>query len=389
MTQKTPRHGSAGIIALLILHCFWLSGRADNITLFEHPGGLYTQQQIDAVRHTLEKTPQSEAYQQLTDQADNYLKHVPQPVTDYHVPYYYANKNTPSAAKEKLSNDAYAAFTLALAYQLNTSDKRSLYAAKASEILNAWAKTNRKISGYDGHLTACYCGVPMVLAAELLTDYPDWTQPDRESFKDWLKNTLQKSADAIKHRKTNWGCWGLYTSLACNHYLDNTAPFEKDVALLENQIAAMIDKDGRLPSEYKRTNSGMWYTYFALCPLTCSAAIASNTTGRDYFTSSADSGRRIKSALDTLFIYCNDPEAWPHVKPTGVTGAIYNTFYPSADVVKKPRPDSWPANLYELMLAKYAVEDWDQWLAPHRPVHGGRGWLWPSVMNPDAFGRDQ
>lgn len=379
MTEQKKRQCPAGTIFLLIVLGLSLNNFADESKPFDHPGGLYTQQQLDTVRQNLDHPSRRQAYQQLTDQAENYLSYTPQPVADYNVPYYYANKNTPSTAKEKLSNDAYAAFTLALAYQLNTSKKRLLYADKAVEILNAWARTNRTISGYDGHLTACYCGIPMVLAAELLSDNPNWKQPDRQAFKTWLKNTLQKSADAIKHKKTNWGCWGLYASLACNHYLDDTAEFTKDIALLHRQITAMIDKNGQLPSECKRTNSGMWYTYFALCPMTCSAAIASNTTGSDDFTSSADSGKSIKSALDAFFVYCKDPDAWPYEKPTGLTGAVYNTFYPSADVVKKPSPASWPANLYEAMRGKYAEMDWDLWLSPHRPIHGGRGWLWPSV----------
>ncbi|MBN2377984.1 MAG: alginate lyase family protein [Sedimentisphaerales bacterium] len=350
-----------------------------NHNYFDHPGGLHSEKQLNKMRLIIFEEPGTQAYNRLIDQAKKLLSSIPQPMANYNVPYFYWNKKTPSPVKDKLSKDAFAAYTLALAYQLEKNESKSSYADKAIEILNAWADTNRRITGFDGDLTACYCGVPMVHAAELLTNYQNWFQQDREDFKKWLSNTLLKSAHRIKRKNDNHGCWGLYTSLACNHYLDNTVEFQKDIALLEVKISKMIDRKGELPSENKRTNSGMWYTYFALCPLTCSSSIATNATGKDYFNYTSEDGKSLKSALDALFNYCEDPDSWPYEKPTGLTGIFYNTFNPSADYIKKPRPDSWPGNLYEVMLSYYHEEEWNQWLRSHRPINGGRGWIWPTL----------
>jgi hypothetical protein len=278
-----------------------------------------------------------------------------------------------------LSEDAFAAYTLALAYWLGPEEKRERYAESSAAILNAWASTNRKITGFDGDLTACYCGVPLVLAAELLSGYEGWEEGDREMFRRWLGKSLIKSANTIKRKKNNHGCWGVYVSLACNHFLDRQDAFGEDVRLMEKHIATMIDAKGELPAENKRTNSGMWYTYFALCPLTCGATIATNATGKDYFAVDGEEGKQLKAALDAFFGYCRDPNSWPYEKPGGLEGAIYNTFYPSADTVKMPRPNSWPGNLYEAMLGVYDEEEWERWLGEYRPIQGGRGWIWPSV----------
>ena len=126
----------------------------------------------------------------------------------------------------------------------------------------------------------------------------------------------------------------------------------------------------------------MWYTYFALCPLTCSANIATNATTKDYFNYTTADGKSLKLALDSFFNYCKDPDSWPYEKPSGLIGAFHNIFYPSAEYIKIPRPDSWPGNLYEAMLGVYSVEKWEQWLRLHRPINGGRGWIWSTLTKP-------
>jgi hypothetical protein len=86
----------------------------------------------------------------------------------------------------------------------------------------------------------------------------------------------------------------------------------------------------------------MWYTYFALAPLTGAAAIALDATGQD----------------------------------------LYNRLYPSENELVLPTPTGWPGNLYEAMLPIYREPAWDAWLAPHRPIRGGRAWIYPTLLNP-------
>jgi hypothetical protein len=327
----------------------------------------------------MDEEPLKQACDVLFATAEKYLDREPQPPADYNVPYYYMNKEACMTAKKALSDDAFAAYTLALAYKLSEKEDAGEYAAAAVRILDRWARTNKKISGFDGDLTACYCGVPMVNAAELINDYPGWSDVQKQTFRSWLSDTLAPSADSIKHDKNNHGCWGLYASLACNHFLENFRGFEEDTELLKKHISSMIDESGELPAENKRTNSGMWYTYFALCPMSCSAAIVTNAAGEDMFAYTDSSGRGLKLALDKFFTYCREPQSWPYEKPQGITGALHNLFYPSSDKPRLPRPDSWPGNLYEVAGGIYNEPAWDQWLKPHRPIQGGRGWCWASI----------
>lgn len=366
----------------LMILCFALGCRvATAASDFVHPGGLHTAKQLSMIKSRRDTQPHKQNCDQLISQAREFLSVSPRPLENFNVPYFYFNKEASMAAKQSLSDDAFAAYTLALAYHLDDAGDAHLYADKAVEILNAWAKTNRKVSGFDGDLTACYCGVPLVLAAELLSGYSGWTSDDRELLRQWVLKTIAKSAEAIKRKNNNHGCWGLYVSLVCNHYLDDKAAFEADVSLLKRQISHMIDDKGELPAENKRTNSGLWYTYFALCPMSLSAAIATNVTGEDYFNYTDAAGRGLKPALDRFFAYCKNPEVWPYERPSGLSGAVYNLFYPSADYLKLPQPNSWPGNLYEVMNGVYQEKEWEAWLKPYRPIHSGRGWMWATVFS--------
>lgn len=346
---------------------------------FIHPGGLHTPAQLKNIREQMQTEPVKQACEVLFATAQTYLDHKPHPPANYNVPYYYMNKKACMSAKKTLSDDAFAAYTLALAYQLSDKEAANEYALAAAKILNSWATRNKKISGFDGNLVACYCGVPLIAAAELISDYPGWNGRQRQVFRRWLSDTIAQSANSIKHKNNNQGCWGLYASLACNHFLEDAAGFKSDTKLLKKHISSMINDTGELPAENKRTNSGIWYTYFALCPMSCSAAIVTNTTGENMFEFTDSRGRGLKLALDRLFEYCRQPQSWPYEKPKGLTGILHNLFYPSADQLKLPRADSWPGNLYEVMNGIYDEPAWDQWLKPHRPIQSGRGWSWASV----------
>ena len=51
--------------------------------------------------------------------------------------------------------------------------------------------------------------------------------------------------------------------------------------------------------------------------------------------------------------------------------------------VRKPSALSWPNNLFEAMAPVYAEKTWSDWAAPHRPIRGGRGWLYPTLLLPE------
>lgn len=347
---------------------------------FTHPGGLHSSAQLQAVRRRLADEPWRSAYAQLRGDAAAALSRSPQATEDFDVPAYYRDPQGSMAAKQALSDDAAAAYALALAYQLDPTEQRVRFAAKAVELLEAWARTNRRVSGGDGDLVLCYAGLPMVLAADLLSDHDGWSAPGRMAFQGWVKGVFCGSADRIKGKPSNWGAWGTCAAVAVAHLLDDRDAVAAETEALKSRIADTIAPNGELPHENRRTNSGMWYTYFALAPTTVAAQIILNATGTDLFTYQAPDGRPLRQALDRLFAYSQQPEQWPYRLPPGLRGRLWRTFYPAADHVLIPTATSWPGNLFEAMATVYREPAWDEWLGPHRPIHGGRGWVYPTLM---------
>lgn len=342
---------------------------------FAHPGGMHTRAQLAELRQLKADASRRPAYGRLLAEADRALAGSFPAAADFHQPSYYRHPDEPGS-KPALTATADAAYALALAYQLGGGKR---YAEKSAAVLRQWAAVNRSVSGYDGDLVFCYAGLPMILAADLLSDFNGWRTEDRHAFKAWVNRVFLKSADRIKGRANNWGDWGTFASIAARHFLDDRAGVAADVERLKLRIAREIAADGELPRENRRTNSGMWYTYFALAPMTGAANIARNATGIDLFHYAAPNGRTIKLALDRFFRYCRDPKSWPYRRPGGLYGRLYNLLYPSAPEIKLPAPYDWPGNLYEAMSGIYGEKDWEDWVRPHRPLRGGRAWLHPTL----------
>lgn len=347
---------------------------------FEHPGGMHTADEIRWVRENLGSEPWKGAFAQLLAEADAALGARSRAVEDLDVPFYYGSPDASMAAKQGLSDDASAAYALALAYQLDGSASRFAYADKAAELLTSWGKTHRRVSGYDGDLVMCYAGIPFVFAADLLSDYEGWAEGDREAFRGWVRNVFLASAARKKQEKNNQGDWGTFASAAGHHLLDDGEGMLSDTELLKGRIAGEIALGGELPAENKRTNSGMWYTYFALAPMTGSVNVVRNGTGVDLFQYEAPNGRTIREALGAFFVYCQHPETWPYKRKAGIAGLIQGLAHPSAEEVKLPSPGSWPGNLYEAMAIVYDEPAWAEYVKDHRPVRGGRGWIYPTLM---------
>lgn len=129
--------------------------------------------------------------------------------------------------------DAAAAFQLALRYRI--SEDRS-YADAAVRILNAWAKTCKKITANDNnqYLLVGFQGYTFANAAELLRDYDGWAAADQNSFKTWLNDlwytksywfisTHGGSGTCNLHYWSNWELANLCCQLAIGIYLDDAA----------------------------------------------------------------------------------------------------------------------------------------------------------------------
>jgi hypothetical protein len=344
-------------------------------------GLLHTAPELAFMRAHAASDPWQGAYQQVLGEAGAALGRTPVPVADFDIPFYYADPTASQAAKEGLRQDALAAYALALGYQLGASAaERDAYAAKAIAILGAWASVNKQVTGADGDLIVLYTGAPMLYAADLVWSFPGWTPADRVAFMGWVNGVFRPSAERIKTRTNNWGDWGTLGVVASAGLAHDNAAVAAEIARIEGRIASDIDAAGELPAENNRTNSGMWYTFFALTSMTTAARIAHNLTGVDLFAYTAPNGRTIRLALEREFFYAMHPDQWPYKLPDGAAGVVWRQLYPCDDTVQMPTPGGWPGSLFEIMSDVYQVPAWKDYVASYRPSKGFHGWIYPTLM---------
>ncbi|MDD2716707.1 MAG: alginate lyase family protein [Candidatus Wallbacteria bacterium] len=345
-----------------------------------YPCVIHTPQQLALIREQLDTDPVRNAWLRLQQEADQALSHTPTPPENFDVPGYYEDKPGHQAAKKCLREDGGAAYTLALAYQLHPDkSQKQEYSAKAIQILNAWAAKNKKVSNSDGDLTMIYKGILLVLAADLMMDYPAWE--GKETFKTWMNNVFLKSADTIKDRPNNWGAWGIFGAICVARINHDDAALQDGIGLIKGYIASAIDEKGELPQENKRHVKGMWYTFFALSPLSSAMLVARNA-GTDLFNYTSDNGRSLKMALDKYFQYAVNPDTWPYRHPTDPLEIIQSLISPQANQIELPTKEDWPGNLYEAMSVIYKEQNWDNWVKGTRPHQGSEFWTCPTLMIP-------
>lgn len=330
--------------------------------------GMHPQQQIDFVKKQLKakKEPYLSAYKALLVKADSALLVTQHAVADFSIPGFYVDKETHRRTSRALQVDGFSAYSCALAYQLSGKTK---YADKAIYFLNAWASVNKKYSQLDGSLVMSYSGTALLISADLLKDYKKWKSKDVTQFKWWTKNVFRAAANSIRYRNNNSGDWSRLASVLADTYLEDREDMEQNIALIKKDLFDKIAPDGHLVEEVKRQGKGIWYTYFSLAPLTASSWIIYNQTGENLFNASQD-GASFKKALDYLFYYNQHPEEWKFFKNPD-TGSVHTAT------------GFWPANLLEAMNGIYPSPQFDEYLAPYRPIMyptHDYAWTFPTLM---------
>ncbi len=356
---------------MIILCSISLVGVIGKAQPFEHPGGLHSYKQIELARRNIasQKQPWTTAYEALIEQANRGLEKSPEAIADFNVPGYYKDAKGHRETMGRLSGDAWVAYSCAVAYQLTSNSERLKYAEKAIQVINAWATTNKKFSGYDGQLAMVDAGVGLVFAAELMTDYNGWNKEQRTAFAKWITSVYLKASTEIVERGNNWGDWGVLGCIVSHYYLDMEDSVDVDIMHIRNKINMAIASDGHMPEETKRGKRGLWYTYFALAPLTSACQIAQNAQGVDLFNYKGDDGAGIEEALDYLLRYCREPNKWPHY---------------SGNDINPPKPEQYPGNLFEAMSGIYEKKEYEAWVDDARPimVYGHHyAWSFPTLMH--------
>lgn len=330
--------------------------------------GMHPQQQIDFVKKQLKakKEPYLSAYKSLLVKADSALLVQQHAVEDFSIPGFYADKDAHRRTSLALQVDGFSAYSCALAYQLSGKTK---YADKAVYFLNAWASINKKYSQLDGSLVMSYSGTTLMISADLLKDYKRWQPQDVQQFKWWTRNVFRTAANSIRYRNNNSGDWSRLASILADTYLEDREDMQQNIALIKKDLFDKIAPDGHLVEEVKRQGKGIWYTYFSLAPLTASSWVIYNQTGENLFAASRD-GASFKKALDYLLYYNQHPEEWKFFKNPDAGSVHTATGF-------------WPANLLEAMNGIYPSSQFDEFLAPYRPIMYPRhdyAWTFPTLM---------
>lgn len=322
------------------------------VSAYPHPGGVHSAKQLTSAKRNIAggSQPWVDGRNELIPRAEFYLSEPPSAVTDFNVPGYYEDPAGHTRASEVLQNDVRAAYTLALAYQLTG---KTAYAEKAKSFLANWAGKNTRISGTDGPLVMTYSGVGLIHAAELLRDYSGWNIADKIAFETWLTGVyLAKAANAIKTESNNWGDWGIYGAMSAYYYKDDNVQLNAEIIRLKNKIESSIAADGSMPQEAGRGVSGLWYTYFALAPITSAAHIAKEAAGIDLFHWTSPGGTTIKQALDYLLYYMNHPDQWPYGENPRMPGSS----------------EDWGYNLFEAMSDYYDEPSYKDFASAREPI---------------------
>lgn len=289
--------------------------------------------------------------------AQNFEFSSPEPPTTLRVPPYYKDLEGNRKAVANLEFDTSAAWALALLWVLT---KNSRFATKAVEYIDSWAFNCRNWSGQEAALNLCYKGIMFMESWGVLsrTGYSWNSVPSLV----WFKFVLSGAADYILTRQSNnQAAWAIATKAL----LENLSPehnMGKIAELFQLHLKQAFDPVSGLPwHEVKRHNSGLRYTYFELAPDFRTAQILA-ANGFSFF-------EELEAPFEFFWRWCQDPEAWPWRKSSGILGSIQNFFWPGADELLKPLPNGWGANLLEMAAPVFNRPDWESWL--QRPVWGG------------------
>lgn len=360
------------IIFLLISLMWWNKWQKQNKSY-----GIYSQSSIDYAKDEIKnnKEPYVSAYKQLISLADKNLDDDINPVIFLHIPPANKNKQGHVDASKPLTQDAYHAYTLSLAWKL--TDKQE-YADKAKKILDTWAKNNKIISHKgDTPLVSSYGGVGLINAALLLKDDESW---DQSSFRKWVKITYLPAIKVARDRENNWGAWGNLASLTSYSYLEDENGFQKEVKYTKHLINTQIGADGEMLKEISRKENSMFYTYFGLAPLTQSMYVIYNQTKLNLFDVNNSEGVKVKRALDYYYYFVEHPDEWPYYREANLNKPFV------------PQDGNWPISLYEAMSKVYPESGYNSILFKYRPILGGylnsgqphhMAWNFPTLMKPN------
>jgi hypothetical protein len=235
------------------------------------------------------------------------------------------------ANKELLESDAWAS------YDSITGDACAKYMARATMI--DWTNC-RGFGNREAMFVMTYKGQLFLTTYLELREYIP-------AFEEWVEKVFRPAAHTFYYEDNNQGAWGLLGCVLADRILHR--PTLDHVKRFYDYVSKATDIDGTMKYEILRTNSGMWYSYFALTPLL-----------------------RVTQLIDVdpwllfgpirwLFKYVEEPATWPYKLGPWWMRWAQKMIHPCADEVELPRKDNWPADLYHVagnMFGMAAFRDW-------------------------------
>lgn len=226
--SKTPATTLA--VALMIASVF-AAASASAAPVFNHPGLLHSRSELDFVKQKLAagEQPWKSAWEQLRSSKAAALDYTPKPFAKV----VRGVRNDPDIGSSEMSYDAAAAYTHALQWSLT---ENKAHAAKAVEILNAWAKTLESVSGHDSRLLVGLDGVAFCNAAELIRhSSAEWAAAEQKQFEGMLRQVFYPVIkDFYPTANGNWDASMIQTMIAMGIYLDDRTMFDRAAEYFRN-----------------------------------------------------------------------------------------------------------------------------------------------------------
>ncbi|MCP2334859.1 alginate lyase family protein [Actinomadura rupiterrae] len=213
---------------------------------FKHPGVLVGKAQLDAMRSRVKagKQPQKKAYDAMLASKYADLARTPKPRANVEC----GSGSNPNHGCTDERDDAMAAYTDALAYTVN-HDQR--YAAKAVQLMDAWANVLKEHTNSNAPLQAGWAANDWARAAEIVKYSPYGTKwKGAKKFASFLRTVYLPVVN--KGRPTTNGNWELImtdATISIAVHTDDRATFNQAVARWRKRLPEYIylKKDGPLP----------------------------------------------------------------------------------------------------------------------------------------------
>lgn len=325
--------------------------------------------------------PQYSAYLLLIEEADRQAGFDPSVPASMDIMGGYEAESNLTEIRDILWKNAYAAYTLALAYDLTNNVR---YARAARDILMAWADKGTVFSGADSGLQLGSYFNPMLYAVDLLGNYPGWRDQDKAKFASWWRDQVLlhgKVIQTMRVKDNNWKDAGLLGVITAAVVFEDKDLLKEALIQQTSYFYARTDSSVRmqgaawkfennahgmyLPREVVRNDgrSGLTYTAYALTTMVQHFEIA-RYCGFNNWHKTAANGATMHGIISQFFKWDIKGDAFFWHRNPGKSKARKNTYEIANNHFN---PGSAFTN----------------WIIHNRPLNGEQGDPWVTLTKGD------